>query len=447
MPLPDSRGKVTAKTIDVTPGPALAVTPSTALTVAPRRRRWLVPAAVAAVLLAAVGTAAVWLKRQPESNAASSPGINSGQKSAAPPRVALVPERIPFITAQDRARVRDEYMTAPDYKALASSLLRIEFVIGQPTQEAADRAALEACEKLSGPTPSFDNVCELYASGNVVVTRRNRPPMPPEPWFVRNPAIERPFAAAQFPLSVQSSKDQLNKSYTGSARAKAVVMAPSGRWWSTVAQPTQDDAVRRSLERCGYTVGAACMVVAVDDTFVIPIPTLARVVGFYRREGLVGVKSNVADEVARRLAEAPNAWNAIAIGADGNVGIATRADSERSALDDALADCAKHDRDCRISVLGAFLVETTSQPQPPEPQVAKTLTPPAPAPASVALIADQNSLPRRGGQGARSQGVHAGIRLQGARDQFHAHRPRHRPVQPGDGRPNRHGAVREAGVR
>ena len=79
------------------------------------------------------------------------------------------------------------------------------------------------------------------------------------------------------------------------------------KWWTTTANSSQDEAVRRSLERCGYTSGVPCMVMGIDDTFVIPIPTLAKVVGFYRPEGLVGVKPDARDEIAHRLAVAPNA--------------------------------------------------------------------------------------------------------------------------------------------
>ena len=89
-----------------------------------------------------------------------------------PTRPALVPGNIPYITTADRARIRDEYMLAPDFKALATSVEKIAFVTGQPSQEAADHAAMEACAKLDTP-------CELYASGNFVVTLRRAPQVPP----------------------------------------------------------------------------------------------------------------------------------------------------------------------------------------------------------------------------------------------------------------------------
>jgi adenylate cyclase len=386
MQLPDSSGKVAAKSAGGPPQLPPPVPPTAVRAVVPRRR-WIVPTVAAAMVLAVAGTAAVLFKHRggQDSKATSWLHLTFQPKVAAPTRTALVPEEVPFISSQDRERIRNEYMTAPNYKALATSVVRAAFVSGQPTQDAADRAAMEHCERLSTSMPKSDPACDLYASGNVVVTRRGRPPMPREPWLVRNPAIERPFVAAQVPLASQSSTDQLNKSYPVAARAKAVVISPSLHWWMTPGQFSHDDAVRRSLERCGYINGVACTVVAVDDTFVIPIPTLVKVVGFYRPEGLGGIAPAVRDEVARRLAEAPNAWNAIAVGAAANVGIAINAASEQGAIDGALADCSKRDRLCHIVVLGPFLVEAADR------SLVREQTPPPPPPppaANVPLVAD-----------------------------------------------------------
>ena len=360
MQLPDSPGKVPVKTPGNVAVLAPAASPPAPAVAAAPRRRWMVPAAAAAVLLAVAGATAVLLLHKSETDSAvsSSPQLAAAPTPAPPPlRVQLVPEQVPFVTAQDRARIRDEYMTAADYKALAMNLLKIAFVTGQPTQEAADRAAVEVCEKQdSGSLSKGDTACDLYASGNAVVTRRSRPPMPPEPWVARNPSVERPFVGAQIPMAAKSAQEQAAKGYPPTARSKAFIISPTGLWWFTAGQASPDEAVRRGLERCGYTTGVACMAIAVDDTFVVPIPTLAKVVGFYRPEALFGVQAGPRDEIARRLAGAASGWNAVAVGADGNVGIVVGAGSEQDALEGARADCAKHDRNCRIAVLGPFLV-------------------------------------------------------------------------------------------
>jgi len=275
-----------------------------------------------------------------------------------------VPDAVPFVSARDKGRIRDEYMPAPDSKAIATSLMHFAFVSGQPSQEAADRAAVEACEKLEAASRTkSDASCELYASGNVVVTRHSPPPMPAEPWVVRNRAVEQPFDAAQIPLLDTAMRERVGKGYPRGGTSKAFVMSAARKWAFVTGQTSPDDAVRLGLERCGHLASEGCMVVAIDGNFVIPIPTLAKAVGFYRPEMLAGVTPEVRDDVARRLADAPNAWNAVAVGAGGQVGVALGADSELGALDGALADCAKHDHDCRIAVMGPFLVELAGQEQ------------------------------------------------------------------------------------
>jgi hypothetical protein len=284
---------------------------------------------------------------------------------AAPQSVELVAELVPFISAHDRLRIRDEYMTAPDYKALATSLMMTSFVSGHPSQESADKAAMEACEKVNGPPrttgPQMQRVCDLYASGNAVVTRRNRPPMPPTPWVVHNATAERPFAAADIPMVPPVSRERAAKNYQAYPRSKTYVISTTGTPYLTYGQSSPEDVVRRTLERCGYESSEPCMVVAVDDTFVIPVPTLAKAVGFYRPDSLTAVSPRLRDEIARRLANATDGWNAVAVGAGGQVGIKVGAGSEQSAVDGATEDCANRDRDCRVVVIGPFLVDAARE--------------------------------------------------------------------------------------
>jgi len=60
---------------------------------------------------------------------------------------------------------------------------------------------------------------------------------------------------------------------------------------------------------------------------------------------------------SRRLADATNGWNAVAVGANGQAGIKIGAGSEQAAVDSALEECVKHDRECHIAVIGPFMVE------------------------------------------------------------------------------------------
>jgi hypothetical protein len=292
-----------------------------------------------------------------------------------PPRqvgVQLVPETIPFIRAIDRQRVRDEYLPAPNYKALAMTMFEIYFVSGLPSQEAADKAAMDACENLKR-RPSADSGlseieyrCDLFASGATVVAQRTGIAMPPLPWV--NASVQRPFVSAELPMTSQEGKEQAERRYRRASRSKALVIGPGGRFYLSSAESSPEEAMRRSLERCGYVSRSTCLVVAVDDTYVAAVPTLAKVVGFYRPDALFGVQVEERAEVARRLAASNEGWHAVALGATRHAGTKVGAISERSAVDGAMENCAMYDRDCRIAVIGPFLVEaqptTATQPTP-----------------------------------------------------------------------------------
>jgi len=284
--------------------------------------------------------------------------------------VQLVPETIPFIKAIDRQRVRDEYLPAPNYKALAMTMFEIYFVSGLPSQEAADKAAMEACENLKR-RPSADSGlseieyrCDLFASGTTVVTQRTGIAMPPLPWV--NVSVQRPFVSAELPMTSQEGKDAAERRYRRASRSKALVIGPGGRFYLSSAESSPEEAMRRSLERCGYVSKSTCLVVAVDDSYVAAVPTLAKVVGFYRQDALFGVQTEERAEVARRLAASNEGWHAVALGATRRAGTKVGAISERSAVDGAMENCAMYDRDCRIAVIGPFLVEAQSAaaPQP-----------------------------------------------------------------------------------
>jgi len=60
----------------------------------------------------------------------------------------------------------------------------------------------------------------------------------------------------------------------------------------------------------------------------------------------------------------------VALGATGHAGTAVGATTERSAVDGAMENCAMHDHDCHIAVIGPFLVEAPPAPpaQPPSRQ-------------------------------------------------------------------------------
>ena len=99
------------------------------------------------------------------------------------------------------------------------------------------------------------------------------------------------------------------------------------------------------------------MIVAVDDVFIVPMPTIMKVVEFFRPGSSASIAVEEREEVARRLGNAPGGWNAVAVGAGGRPGLALKAASEQAATDGALAECGRLDRACRVIAIGPFAVE------------------------------------------------------------------------------------------
>jgi hypothetical protein len=98
------------------------------------------------------------------------------------------------------------------------------------------------------------------------------------------------------------------------------------------------------------------MIVAVDDNFIVPIPTTLKVIGFFKAAGNGVISPEARDDVARQLAEATSGWNAVAVGAAGRPGLGLKAASEQAAVNGALAECVKHDSDCHVIAIGPFSV-------------------------------------------------------------------------------------------
>jgi adenylate cyclase len=275
--------------------------------------------------------------------------------SLAPQGEKLVLETVPFLGTPARTTLANEYLPAADHKALAISTGPFGFVTGQPSDEAARSAALEVCQKRADAVQP-PRKCEIYAVGDTVVFTHARPPMPPTPWVVRDPSIERPFVAGDMPLVRDPGKANLERNYAVARKSKALALGPGGQFFTYVNQDTPEDAERRALESCGFTAGVPCMVVGVDDVFVVPVPTTLKVVGFFQAAGNSSIAADAREDVARRLGASAGGWNAVAVGASGRPGLAFKASSEQDAVKDALGNCAKQDRDCHVIAIGPFTV-------------------------------------------------------------------------------------------
>jgi len=189
------------------------------------------------------------------------------------------------------------------------------------------------------------------------VYAHGRPPMPPTPWFIAHPSIETPVVIADIPLLPQSARAILEKFYVPGRKIKAIAIASSGSYAFNTRQDNADEAVRRVLEVCGFHAGSPCRVVALDDNFVVPIPTTMKAIGFFLPATANAVARELRDDLADRIGDAADGWSAVAAGTSGRVGLMLRATSEQEAVSGAKADCAKQDRACRVIAIGPFAVE------------------------------------------------------------------------------------------
>lgn len=263
---------------------------------------------------------------------------------------------MPFVSSRTRTALVNEYLPAADYKAVATTIAGVNAVVtGQPSEEAARTAALEQCQKkveaISGPRR-----CEVYALGNAVIYPHGKPPVPPLPWIKHDPVTERPFVADEMPLIREQGKTRLENGYTPGRKTKAIALGPGGQFFYSSGVESVDDAARRNLEACGASAGTACMIVALDDAFVVPVPKTMKVTGFFRLADARAIAADARDDVFRKLDAASSGWNAVAIGAAGRPGLALKAATEQNAINEALANCVKSDSDCHVIAIGPFSV-------------------------------------------------------------------------------------------
>jgi adenylate cyclase len=163
-----------------------------------------------------------------------------------------------------------------------------------------------------------------------------------------------PFELSRVPLLTERRR-LLIKHFQDWRRPRALAMSATGRYGAQIGETTEE-ANRRALEWCGHNSGLACIVLAVDDVFVVPIPSSMKIVGLVQSGPIDVIAPQLRDDVARRLHNSRSGWNAVAVGASGRVGLKLGAGSEQAAINDALEACSRQDRDCRVIVLGPFLV-------------------------------------------------------------------------------------------
>lgn len=282
--------------------------------------------------------------------------------SLSPPAASsgkLPVDAVPFIGERLRSYLGNEYAAAGDYKAFALNIAGFTgSALNQPNEDTARNAALDQCQKRADAAQA-PRRCELYAVGNAVVYSRGMPPMPPQPWVRHDTMTERAVVPKDFPMLRDQAKVRVTNMYVPAAKSRSVALGPGGQYFMVMGASSVDETTRRSLESCGAIAGAACMIVAIDDVFVVPIPTLLRATGFFHAATNPSIVADARDDVVRKLGDGMG-WNAIAVGTAGRPGLGLKAADEQTAVNGALADCVKHDSDCRVIAIGPFTVGPTN---------------------------------------------------------------------------------------
>ena len=290
----------------------------------------------------------------PNAGAAMAP-MPAPSPSASPISGKFAADSVPFINERVRNYLAGDYAAAGDYKAFALNIGGFTgSALNQANEEAARNAALDQCQKRADAAQS-PRRCELYAVGNTVVYIHGKPPMPPQPWVRHDAMTERPFAPKDFPMVRDPQKVRLENMFVPAAKSRSVALGPGGQYFMVLGASSADDAARRSLESCGAIAGVACLVVAIDDNFVVPIPTLFRTTGFFNAASNASIVADARSDVVRKLADAMG-WNAVAVGTAGRPGLGLKAADEQTAVNSALADCARRDSDCHVIAIGPFTV-------------------------------------------------------------------------------------------
>ncbi|OAF17380.1 adenylate/guanylate cyclase domain-containing protein [Bradyrhizobium neotropicale] len=295
----------------------------------------------------------------PSAVAAATPAPVSVPSPPAASGGKLPADTVPFVGERVRAYLSNEYSAAGDYKAFALNIGGFAgYGLNQPNEEAARNMALDQCQKRADSAQS-PRRCELYAVGNTVVYTHGKPPMPPQPWVRHDAMTERAFASKDFPIVRDPAKVRLENMYVPAAKSRSIALGPGGQYFMVLGTSSVDESARRALESCGAIAGVACMIVAVDDNFVVPLPTVLRITGFFHAASNPSIVADARDEVVRKLGDGMG-WNAVAVGTAGRPGLGLKAADEQTAVNSALADCAKHDSDCHVIAIGPFTVGPTN---------------------------------------------------------------------------------------
>lgn len=312
-----------------------------------------------------VGTAPV-----PDTVATESvPRVTTPAESAVPaapraaPQLPPAPRRfaardVPFVP-DFHWRALQNYADAPGAKALALNVRGIFAMTTDRIDEAAARrTALEDCNrKVARDVPvvrAYDG-CTLYAVENDVVWSFRSPPMPPPPYVpTTKPSPPITLDPATAPLLRPAARDRLTAHYLTSQHRRALVLGHNRfDWWTPSENDT--DAIRRNLQICGHLTGRPCVVYALNNEVLVRTPQTMQVTDVFTPQDMSGPDDAQTKALNDYLIA--DGWRAVALAANGRIGVATNRPSEHDATSTALQACRDAGgSECAITAIGPFRV-------------------------------------------------------------------------------------------
>lgn len=288
-------------------------------------RRWLASAATGIVMVVGMGVIArLWLADH-----------------AAGPKRPVVAERVPFVSDTTRAMLRDQFMGAPEHKALALARDSLGVAVGAPTREQAMLLAMEKCEAQSKAG------CEAYASDDELVWSRPLPPIP-EPMRVTG---AYPTDLDRLPRVSKDDLARAGQSFVPGRDPKALAVGAGGQLGWAFDTGSVAEAIRRAMERCFDRSGSACLLYAVGSQATEPLPRSHAVTG-YVDWATIPDGDRATLQASYRGAD----WRAMARNENGRFYAVGGQKSEDDAAAAALAQCRASAPPCRLHAIGSFLV-------------------------------------------------------------------------------------------
>jgi adenylate cyclase len=304
-------------------------------------RWWASTAIAAAVLLMLFG--AVLVSRYLSATPTAIP-VSPASSILARNDSRFDPAAVPLVTDRVRSSLID-YAAQPDFKAIALSRIGWGESSGLTDQVSAERDALDRCKRRD---PKGD--CRIYAAGDKVV-------WPPSPFPLAADIHVEPLEVALKPSDTDNVKGMPAaagiEAFLKEKDHKALAISDAGPSFM-IDRSDQAEAIRLAVERCSDFAKAPCLLISVDGSLTVRIPTSHGILRPYTLAG--DAEMSQADKERIGQIYAGKDWRALAKGGSGRWYAVNAAVSETAAVDRVLADCRRAEAQCRLYAISNFRV-------------------------------------------------------------------------------------------